>query len=84
MYHIGYVVLRRMVVIWWPYPFEDFLDYCSLANISLFFCKRNAPIGYYLYATNADRSELTFKEINDQIAKGSLRKRRDFLADPIA
>ena len=38
--NIYYLVLRRIVVIKWPYPFEDFIDYCNVTNISLFFMKK--------------------------------------------
>lgn len=72
------------MVIWWPYPFEDFLDYCYLANVSFFFCKKNAPIGYYLYATNAERSEVSLKQLNDMIVKGNRSKKRNFIGDAIA
>jgi hypothetical protein len=49
-------LLRRLSVLVWPYPFEDFADYCTIANISLLFVKRRAPQAYYLHASIPDRS----------------------------
>lgn len=54
-------ILRRLSVLVWPYPFEDFADYCTIANISLFFVKRRAPQAYYLHASIPDRSEVSYK-----------------------
>lgn len=53
---IIFKILRRISVLFWPYPFEDFADYCTIANISLFFVKRRAPHAYYLHASIPDRS----------------------------
>ena len=68
-------ILRRLSVLVWPYPFEDFADYCTIANISLFFVKRRAPQAYYLHASIPDRSEVSYKEINEAIRRG-LQKNR--------
>jgi hypothetical protein len=55
---VGFIfkLLRRLSVLVWPYPFEDFADYCTIANISLLFVKRRAPQAYYLHASIPDRS----------------------------
>jgi hypothetical protein len=62
-------------VLFWPYPFEDFADYCTVANISLYFVKRRSPHAYYLHASIPDRTEVGYREINESIRKG-LQKNR--------
>lgn len=54
-------VLRRLSVLFWPYPFEDFADYCTVANISLYFVKRRSPHAYYLHASIPDRTEVGYR-----------------------
>jgi hypothetical protein len=73
-------ILRRLSVLVWPYPFEDFADYCTIANISLFFVKRRAPQAYYLHASIPDRSEVSYKEINEAIRRG-LQKNRTITSE---
>lgn len=74
---IGFVfkVLRRLSVLFWPYPFEDFVDYCTVTNISFVFIKKRAPHAYYLHAALPDRTDVTYREINDAIRRG-LQKNR--------
>lgn len=55
------LVLRRLSVIAWPYPFEDFVDYCNVTNISFFFMKKRSPEAFYIHATIPDRTEVTYK-----------------------
>jgi hypothetical protein len=68
-------ILRRLSVLVWPYPFEDFVDYCSVTNISFLFVKRRSPHAFYLHAALPDRTEVTYKEINEAIRRG-LQKNR--------
>ena len=72
---IVFKLLRRVSVLFWPYPFEDFVDYCTITNISFVFVKRRAPHAYYLHAALPDRTDVTYKEINDSIRRG-LQKNR--------
>ena len=72
---IIFKLLRRFSVLFWPYPFEDFVDYCTVTNISFVFIKRRAPHSYYLHAALPDRTDVTYKEINDSIRRG-LQKNR--------
>ena len=55
------IVLRRLSVIQWPYPFEDFVDYCNVTNISFFFIKKKSSQAYYIHAAIQDRVEVTYK-----------------------
>ena len=73
-------ILRRISVLFWPYPFEDFADYCTVANISLLFVKRRSPHAYYLHASIPDRTEVTYKEINEAIRRG-LKKNRSITSE---
>lgn len=59
---------------WWPHPFDDFVDLCCLANISVYFPRRNTSTGYYIHGNNASGSEITLFELNNAILKGQLRK----------
>ena len=68
-------ILRRISVLFWPYPFEDFVDYCSVTNISFLFIKKRTPHAYYLHASLPDRTEATYKEINESIRKGLMKNR---------
>jgi hypothetical protein len=68
-------ILRRLSVLAWPYPFEDFVDYCSVTNISFLFVKRRTPHAFYLHASMPDRTEVTYKKINEAIRRG-LKKTR--------
>ena len=43
------------------YPFEDFVDYCNVTNISFFFMKKRSPEAFYIHATIPDRTEVTYK-----------------------
>lgn len=42
---------RRLLNIWVPYPYEDFVDLCSIANISIFMLDDNLH-GYYIHGEN--------------------------------
>lgn len=68
-------LLRRISVLFWPYPFEDFVDYCTVTNISFVFIKRRSPHAYYLHAALPDRTDVTYREINEAIRRG-LQKNR--------
>jgi hypothetical protein len=59
--YILIIVLRRITVLFWPYPFEDFVDYCSVTNISFFFMKKRSPEAYYIHASIPDKTEVTYK-----------------------
>ena len=72
---IVFKLLRRLSVIKWPYPFEDFVDYCNVTNISFFFMKKRSAQAHYIHASIPDRTEVTFKEINEAIRRG-LNKNR--------
>lgn len=61
---VVFKILRRLSVMFWPYPFEDFVDYCTVCNISFMFMKKNLPQAFYLHAALPERSEVTYKEIN--------------------
>ena len=71
----AFKILRRLSVLFWPYPFEDFADYCTVTNISFVFIKRRAPHAYYLHAALRDRTDVTYRQINDAIRRG-LQKNR--------
>jgi len=45
------LVFRRLFNIWFPLPIEDFVDLCSVANISLFILDDNLH-GYYIHGEN--------------------------------
>lgn len=76
MFLVGIImkILRRVVFTWWPHPFDDFVDFCCLANISVYFPNRNSPTGFYIHGNNVNGSEITLMELNDAILKGNLRK----------
>ena len=61
---IIFKLIRRLSVLFWPYPFEDFVDYCTVTNISFVFIKRRAPHAYYLHAALPDRTDVSYREIN--------------------
>lgn len=67
--------MRRISVIQWPLPFEDFVDYCNVTNISFFFLKKKSSQAFYIHAAIQDRVEVTYKEINEAIRRG-LNKNR--------
>lgn len=60
---VGFVfkLVRRLSVLFWPYPFEDFVDYCTVTNISFVFIRRRAPHAYYLHAALPDRTDVTYR-----------------------
>ena len=72
---IIFKIIRRASVLFWPYPFEDFVDYCTVTNISFVFIKKRLPHAYYLHAALPDRTDVTYREINDAIRRG-LKKNR--------
>jgi hypothetical protein len=72
--------LRRLTVLFWPYPFEDFVDYCSVTNISFFFMKKRSPEAYYIHASIPDKTEVTYKEINHAVRRG-LNKTRSIASE---
>ena len=75
---IGFVfkIIRRVSVLFWPLPFEDFVDYCTVTNISFVFIKKRAPHAYYLHASLPDHTDVTYREINDAIRRGLQKQSR--------
>lgn len=67
--------MRRLSVVIWPYPFEDFVDYCNVTNISFFFIKKRSPEAFYIHASMPDRTEVSYKEINEAIRRGISKTR---------
>ena len=43
--------MKRLLNIWNPLPIEDFVDLCSVANISIFIVDDNLH-GYYIHGEN--------------------------------
>jgi hypothetical protein len=77
-----FLVLRRITILYWPYPIQDFIDYCCVTNISFFFMKKRSPEAYYLHATLPDQTDVTYKKINKVIQTG-LNKNRSIFGDNI-
>ena len=75
---IGFIfkILRRLSVLCWPYPFEDFVDYCTVTNISFVFVRKRSPHAYYLHASLPDHTDVTYREINDAIRRGLSKQNR--------
>jgi meckelin len=46
-----YLVIRHLVKIWKPLPYEDFVDLCCISNISLMIFDQERH-GYYLHGMN--------------------------------
>jgi hypothetical protein len=77
---VVFKILRRVSVLFWPYPFEDFVDYCTVTNISFVFIKRRMPHAYYLHAALPDHTDVTYREINEAIRRG-LQKNRSLSSE---
>ena len=73
---IIFKILRRASVLCWPYPFEDFVDYCTVTNISFVFVRKRSPHAYYLHASLPDHTDVTYREINDAIRRGLSKQNR--------
>lgn len=42
------MIARKLLIIWFPLPIQDFQDLCCLANVSMIFFDHNLH-GYYLH-----------------------------------
>ncbi|CAD8175227.1 unnamed protein product [Paramecium pentaurelia] len=51
MIGLGQLILRKILNIWQPYPYENFVDLCTIANVSIFILDDNLH-GYYIHGEN--------------------------------
>ncbi|EGR33461.1 meckel syndrome type 3 protein mekelin, putative [Ichthyophthirius multifiliis] len=51
---LAQIILRQLIKIWFPYNIQDFTDFCSVANISIFIFDDYLH-GYYVHGQSPDK-----------------------------
>jgi meckelin len=77
-----YYTIRRLLVRFVPTDLHNFVDLCSIANISIFFF--DSPLhGYYIHGKNPmDKSDANLQEMIVNIQKESVDQTKKRGLDP--